>query len=160
MKRNLIRPGIPAASSPLPRAADASSYGAMSYAALSQTAEERSASATQIIARLRPQIAKLEGVALFLQPAQDITVGGRISRGQYQYTLQDPSLGELNTWAPKMLEKFKTLPELADPRTIKHGPINDGQCGACHEVHGSDHTALLVKLNAGKLYQPRNQRPR
>jgi hydrophobe/amphiphile efflux-1 (HAE1) family protein len=79
--------------------------------------EQRSASATQIIARLRPQIAKLEGVALFLQPAQDITVGGRISRGQYQYTLQDPSLGELNTWAPKMLEKFKTLPELADVST-------------------------------------------
>ena len=51
---------------------------------------------------------------LFLQPAQDITVGGRISRGQYQYTLQDPNLDELNTWAPKMLEKFKTLPELAD----------------------------------------------
>ena len=79
--------------------------------------EERSASATQIIARLRPQIAKLEGVALFLQPAQDITVGGRISRGQYQYTLQDPSLAELNTWAPKMLEKFKTLPQLADVST-------------------------------------------
>ena len=54
--------------------------------------EERSATATQIIARLRPQIARLEGVALFLQPAQDITVGGRISRGQYQYTLQDPNL--------------------------------------------------------------------
>jgi multidrug efflux pump subunit AcrB len=79
--------------------------------------EERSASATQIIARLRPQIARLEGVALFLQPAQDITVGGRISRGQYQYTLQDPSLSELNTWAPKMLEKFKTLPQLADVST-------------------------------------------
>jgi len=74
-------------------------------------------SATQIIARLRPQIGKLEGVALFLQPAQDITVGGRIARGQYQYTLQDPSLAELNTWAPKMLEKFKTLPELADVST-------------------------------------------
>jgi multidrug efflux pump subunit AcrB len=76
--------------------------------------EERTSTATQIIARLRPQIAKLEGVALFLQPAQDITVGGRIAKGQYQYTLQDPNLGELNTWAPMMLEKFKTLPELAD----------------------------------------------
>ena len=76
--------------------------------------EDRTVTATQIIARLRPQIAKLEGVNLFLQPAQDITVGGRISRGQYQYTLQDPNLVELNTWAPKMLEKFKTLPELAD----------------------------------------------
>jgi hydrophobe/amphiphile efflux-1 (HAE1) family protein len=76
--------------------------------------EERTSNATQIIGRLRPQIARLEGVALFLQPAQDITVGGRIARGQYQYTLQDPSLTELNAWAPKMLEKFKTLPELAD----------------------------------------------
>src|SRR5262249_41911425 len=76
--------------------------------------EERSATASQIISRLRPQIARLQGVDLFLQPSQDITVGGRISRGQYQYTLQDPSLSELNTWAPKMLAKFKTLPELAD----------------------------------------------
>jgi len=76
--------------------------------------EERSATASQIIGRLRPQIARLQGVNLFLQPSQDITVGGRISRGQYQYTLQDPSLGELNAWAPKMLAKFKTLPELAD----------------------------------------------
>ena len=76
--------------------------------------EERTANASQIIARLRPQIARLEGVNLFLQPAQDITVGGRIARGQYQYTLQDPNLNELNVWAPKMLAKFKTLPELAD----------------------------------------------
>ncbi len=76
--------------------------------------EERTSTATQIIARLRPQIAKLQGVAFFMQPAQDITVGGRIARGQYQYTLQDPNLAELNTWAPKMLEKFGTLPELAD----------------------------------------------
>jgi len=76
--------------------------------------EERSATASQIINRLRPQIARLQGVNLFLQPSQDITVGGRIARGQYQYTLQDPSLSELNTWAPKMLAKFKTLPELAD----------------------------------------------
>ncbi len=76
--------------------------------------EGRTSNATQIIARLRPQIAKVEGVNLFMQPAQDITVGGRISRGQYQYTLQDPNLVELNTWAPKMLAKFKTLPELAD----------------------------------------------
>jgi len=68
----------------------------------------------QIINRLRPQIAKVEGVNLFLQPSQDITVGGRISRGQFQYTLQDANIAELNTWAPKILAKFKTLPELAD----------------------------------------------
>src|SRR5262249_17426541 len=79
--------------------------------------DERTSSATQVIARLRPQIAKVEGVNLFLQPSQDITVGGRISRGQYQYTLQDANLEELYTWAPRMLEKFKTLPELADVST-------------------------------------------
>ena len=76
--------------------------------------EERTSSALEVIARLRPQLAKVEGVNLFLQPSQDITVGGRISRGQFQYTLQDASLDELNTWAPKMLAKLKTLPQLAD----------------------------------------------
>ncbi len=67
-----------------------------------------------IINRLRPQLAKVEGVTLFLQPSQDITVGGRISAGQFQYTLQDPNFAELSVWAPKMLAKLKTLPELAD----------------------------------------------
>ena len=66
--------------------------------------------ASQVISRLRPQLAKIEGrQRLFLQPAQDITVGGRISRGQFQYTLQDADLDELNTWAPRMLAKLKTL---------------------------------------------------
>ena len=87
--------------------------------------DQRSASASQIINRLRPQLAKIEGATLFLQPAQDITVGGRIARGQFQYTLQDPNLDELNTWAPKMLEKLKTLPQLADVSTDQQssGPL-------------------------------------
>ncbi len=87
--------------------------------------DQRDATAMQIIARLRPQLAKVEGASLFLQPAQDITVGGRISAGQYQYTLQDPSSTELNTWAPKMLAKLKTLPELADVSTDQqsNGPV-------------------------------------
>jgi hydrophobe/amphiphile efflux-1 (HAE1) family protein len=76
--------------------------------------DDRSASAAQIINRLRPQFAKLPGVKVFLQPAQDITVGGRIARGQFQYVLQDPDLHELNTWAPRLFAKLKTLPELAD----------------------------------------------
>src|SRR5581483_8204707 len=53
---------------------------------------ERSSTATQVINRLRPQLAKVGGVNVFLQPTQDITVGGRISRGQFQYTLQDANL--------------------------------------------------------------------
>jgi multidrug efflux pump subunit AcrB len=75
---------------------------------------QRNATATQIIARLRPQLAKVEGVQLFLQPAQDITVGGRISSAQFQYTLQDNDIQELNNWAPRVLAKLRTLPQLAD----------------------------------------------
>ena len=79
--------------------------------------EERKSTAIEVISRLRPQLAKVQGVNLFLQPSQDITVGGRISRGQFQYTLQDASLEELNTWAPQMLAKLKTLPELTEVST-------------------------------------------
>ena len=83
--------------------------------------EERKSTAAQVISRLRPELAKVEGVNVFLQPSQDITVGGRISRGQYQYTLQDANLEELNTWAPKVLAKLKTLPELADVSSDQQG---------------------------------------
>jgi hydrophobe/amphiphile efflux-1 (HAE1) family protein len=79
--------------------------------------DQRTASADQVINRLRAQLVKVEGAALFLQAAQDITVGGRTSRTQYQYTLQDANLDELNAWAPKMLDKLKTLPELQDVAT-------------------------------------------
>ncbi|MGB7835825.1 MAG: efflux RND transporter permease subunit, partial [Xanthobacteraceae bacterium] len=79
--------------------------------------DERSASAMQVIDRLRPQLAKVQGAALFLQPAQDINIGGRPTRTLYQYTLQDPDLNELNQWAPKIFGKLKTLPELADVAT-------------------------------------------
>jgi hydrophobe/amphiphile efflux-1 (HAE1) family protein len=76
--------------------------------------DQRNASAVQIINRLRPQLAKVEGVILYLQPAQDITVGGRIARGQYQYTLQDANIDELNIWAQRLLGKLRTSRELAD----------------------------------------------
>jgi hydrophobe/amphiphile efflux-1 (HAE1) family protein len=79
--------------------------------------DERSASAMQVIDRLRPQLVKVQGAALFLQPAQDINIGGRPTRTLYQYTLQDPDLNELNQWAPKIFGKLKTLPQLADVAT-------------------------------------------
>jgi hydrophobe/amphiphile efflux-1 (HAE1) family protein len=75
---------------------------------------EREASADQVIARLRRQTAGVEGARLFLQAAQDVRVGGRSSRSQYQYTLQDADLNELNEWAPKVLALLRKLPELAD----------------------------------------------
>ncbi len=76
--------------------------------------DDRDASASQIIDRLRPKLARIAGIRLFLQPAQDITVGGRIARGQFQYVMQDPDLHELNLWAPRLLAKLKQLPQLAD----------------------------------------------
>ena len=75
---------------------------------------ERSASADQIINRLRPQLAKVPGITLFLQAAQDLNVGGRTSRTQYQYTLQDSDINELNEWAPKLLASLQKLPMLRD----------------------------------------------
>ena len=76
--------------------------------------DKRRLTSSQIIDRLRPQLAKIEGATLFLQATQDITVGGRIARGSFQYTLQDSSIDELNEWSQKMLEKLRTLPKLAD----------------------------------------------
>lgn len=79
--------------------------------------DERNSTADQIVARLRKKTADIPGVVLYLQVPQDLNVGGRMSRTQYQYTLQDADLDELNSWAPKMLEKMKTLPELQDVAT-------------------------------------------
>jgi hydrophobic/amphiphilic exporter-1 (mainly G- bacteria), HAE1 family len=76
--------------------------------------DQRTASAGQIIARLRPELDKVEGGKLFLQANQDVRVGGRISRTQYQYTLQGSDIDELNQWAPKLLDKLKSLPQLRD----------------------------------------------
>ena len=74
-------------------------------------------SADEVIRRLAPQLAKVEGAALFLQVAQDINVGGRLARTQYQYTLQDPNLSELDQFASKIFAKLKTLRELRDVAT-------------------------------------------
>src|SRR5260370_22118783 len=75
---------------------------------------QRTATARQIIDRLRPQFAQVPGANVFLTPTQDINVGARIGRGSYQYTLQDPDVDELLEWSQKMLQKLRTLPELAD----------------------------------------------
>ncbi len=74
----------------------------------------RSISADQLIAKLRPKLAKIEGVNLFLQATQDLRIGGRPTRTQYQYTLQTPNLVELRTWGPRLLEALKKLPEIKD----------------------------------------------
>jgi HAE1 family hydrophobic/amphiphilic exporter-1 len=76
--------------------------------------DDRDATADQIINRLRPQLAKVPGATLFMQAAQDLNIGGRTSRTQYQYTLQDSDINELNDWAPKELAALQKLPMLRD----------------------------------------------
>ena len=76
--------------------------------------DERSANADQIITRLRPQLAQVPGATLFLQAAQDLNIGGRTTRTQYQYTLQDSDINELNDWSPKLLAQLQKLPMLRD----------------------------------------------
>jgi hydrophobe/amphiphile efflux-1 (HAE1) family protein len=74
-------------------------------------------SVTNVIARLSRKVQDVAGVRLFMQPAQDINIGGRLSRTLYQYTLQDADAAELNTWAPKLLDRLRKLPALIDVAT-------------------------------------------
>ena len=76
--------------------------------------DQRSASADQIITRLRRKLARVPGATAYLQAAQDLNVGGRTTRTQYQYTLQDSDIDELDEWAPKLLAQLQKLPQLRD----------------------------------------------
>ena len=74
----------------------------------------RYVTADDVINRLREKLAVVPGATLIMQSYQDLTIGGRYGNAQYQYTLQSPNLDDLNTWAPRLLEKLRTLPELRD----------------------------------------------
>jgi multidrug efflux pump len=76
--------------------------------------EERKVSASEIILRLQGELAKVEGVTLYLQPVQDLTVDTRVSRTQYHYALEDPDIDELNSIAPRLVEALRQYPELRD----------------------------------------------
>ncbi len=75
---------------------------------------ERKESASDVIARLQPEVAKVEGIALFMQPVQDLTVDARVSRTQFQYTMEDPDAKELYAWAPRLVNALNQRPELRD----------------------------------------------
>jgi multidrug efflux pump len=79
--------------------------------------EARKTSASDVIRRLQPQLDKVTGITLYMQPVQDLTVEDRISRTQFQYTLEDPNAAELNTYAPRMVARLQQLPELTDVAT-------------------------------------------
>jgi multidrug efflux pump len=76
--------------------------------------EERRVSASDVIRRLQPELAKVEDITLFMQPVQDLTVEDRVSRTQFQYSLECADPQELAVWTPRLLEKLQALPELRD----------------------------------------------
>jgi multidrug efflux pump len=78
---------------------------------------QRRLSASDVIRRLQPELAKVEGITLVMQPLQDLTVEDRFSRMQYQYSLEDPDSTELNAWAPRLVDTLRVRPELRDVST-------------------------------------------
>jgi multidrug efflux pump len=79
--------------------------------------EERKISASDVIRRLQTKLANVQDIELFMQPVQNITIDDRVSRTQYQYTLEDPDQNELNDWTAKFVTRLKQLPELEDVAT-------------------------------------------
>ena len=117
---------------------------------------QRKASAQEIVDRLREATRDVEGISLFMQAAQDVQIDSRVSRTQYQYTLQDPDSDELAEWAPKLLAKMNELPELSDS-------ASDQQSGGLEAYVDVDRNAasrlnVLPQAIDGTLYDAFGQR--
>jgi hydrophobe/amphiphile efflux-1 (HAE1) family protein len=106
-------PDVKAAAYSVGGSRNAAASGRM-FITLRSKEEGRSASSDEVVARLRPKLAKVEGAQLYLQPVQDLRFGGRSTRSQYIYALSSMDLDALYTWGPKLLEKLKSIPELTD----------------------------------------------
>ncbi|MDR3417315.1 MAG: efflux RND transporter permease subunit [Nevskia sp.] len=92
---------------------NASNNGSM-FITLRTRAEGRRSTVDQVIARLRPQFARLAGLSVYLQPVQDVRAGGRTGNSQYIYAVQSSDIKELFTWVPRLVDKLSTLPQLKD----------------------------------------------
>ena len=75
---------------------------------------ERAVNATAVIRRLQPQLAQIAGISLYMQPVQDLTIEDRVSRTQYQFSVEDANADNLGVWVPKLIERLRTAPQLAD----------------------------------------------
>jgi hydrophobe/amphiphile efflux-1 (HAE1) family protein len=95
------------------------------YIALKPKSER--GSMDEVLARLRTNLAKIQGITLYMQAAQDITIGGRVSKTMYQYTLNDADPGELDHWAALFLDRIKAVPGITDVATdqLNAGPMLD-----------------------------------
>ena len=118
---------------------------------------ERTASVDDVINRLRPQLAWVSGVTLFMQSSQDISVGGRLARTQYQYTLQGADLSELIEWGPRFLDAFRRLPELQDIATDQQA--NSGAVTMVIDRDTAARFGIHTQLIDDTLYDAFGQRP-
>ncbi|MGC2459084.1 MAG: multidrug efflux RND transporter permease subunit [Gallionellaceae bacterium] len=128
---------------------------------------ERHLSADQVIARLRPKLAKEPGASLFLQPQQDIRMGGRASNAQYQYTLQADTIAELRTWEPLVREALGKLPQLTDVNTdsqdkgLQTSLVIDrdaaARLGVTPELIDATLNDLFGQRQVSTIYEPLNQ---
>jgi len=100
--------------------------------------EERKISASKVIRRLQPELANVNGITLYMQPVQDLTVEDRVSRTQYQYTLEDANADELNLWTAKLMDKLQTLPQLRDVATDQ-------------QTRGSQARLVIDRVTASRL---------
>ena len=117
---------------------------------------QRNSNADQIISRLRKKVASVPGIMLYLQSPQDVSVGGKLTRTQYQYTLKDADLDELNSWAPRMLAKMRTLPELRDVASDQQS--NGGTLGLTIDRDQASRFGIQPQLIDDTLYDAFGQR--
>ncbi len=129
--------------------------------------DQRGVSADQIIARLRPKLAKVQGLATFMQAGQDIRVGGRMGKAAFQFVLWDESLDELREWTPKLIARLKTVPGLTDVTSDQDAAIPqvtvvvDRDAAARLGVTASDVDQVLedafAQRQVSTIYTQRNQ---
>ena len=99
---------------------------------------DRKISASDVIRRLQPELAKVDGITLFMQPVQDLTVEDRVSQTEYQYTLEDANADELNQMTAKLMAKLQTIPQLRDLATDQ-------------QTHGAQVTLEVDRVTASRL---------
>jgi multidrug efflux pump len=100
--------------------------------------DQRRVSASEVMRRLQPELAKIEDITLWMQPVQDLTVEDRVSRTQYQYTLEDADAAELNLWTTRFVDKLKALPQLQDVATDQ-------------QTRGLQTTLVIDRITASRL---------
>ena len=117
---------------------------------------ERMAGAGEIIRRIEARVAEVDGITLHMQPVQDLTVEDRVSRTQFQYTLEDADPEELNRWAPKLLESLQVRPELRD---VSSDQLNQGLASLVEiDRNTASRMGITPQLITDTLYDAFGQR--